>query len=141
LEQAVAGWQRHQWQFGHIPRADNVAPAVWVALDGLDHIGNLIDLIAAIPIEPASPLCRINWPKLPIRASPFIPYRHAILLAQIIRVCAAGKEPQEFAGHRFEVDSLRRNDRKAVCKVKSHLIAERGSSAGSSSVGFRRAVA
>ena len=44
LEQGVAGHQRHLVELGHVPGADDDAPAVGVGLELLHHLGDLVDV-------------------------------------------------------------------------------------------------
>lgn len=46
LEQGVTGRQRHGIDVGDVPGRDEVAPGVGIALDRLDHLGDLVDLSA-----------------------------------------------------------------------------------------------
>lgn len=103
----------------------------------LNHIHHVLYLVdsAAVVIGPRTPLMSVNRTKLAILVSPLVPYTHAMLL-QVVNVGVATQEPQQFVDYRLEVQFLCCQQRKSVCHVKSHLVAEHAHGAGSGAVGL-----
>ena len=79
LEQQVAGSQRHARDVRHIPRRNDQPSRIRVGLDGLDHLGDLVDR-AAVASRPGSPLHSVYGSEIAGGIGPFIPNGHPVVL-------------------------------------------------------------
>ena len=134
LEQAVAGREGHLVHFGRVPGAHEHAAGVRIALDGVNHLGKLVDG-AAVRGGPAAPLVAIDRPQVSVFVGPLIPDGDAVVL-EILHVGIAGDEPQEFVDDGFQVDFLGGEEGEALGQVETHLIAENTLGAGAGAVLF-----
>jgi len=71
LKQAMTRRERHLVDIGRVPRADDMAAGIWISLDGLDDIFDLINDLAFRPF-PAPPLLAVNGAKIDLRCSFFV---------------------------------------------------------------------
>ena len=103
----------------------------------LYHIHHVLYLVdsATVVVGPRTPLMSVHRTEFAILVSPLVPYAHTVLL-KIVYVSVAAQEPQQFVDNRLEVQFLGCQQRKSVCHVKSHLVAEYALSAGSGAVGL-----
>ena len=132
LEQAVAGWQRHLVHFRRIPGRNDMPTAIGLGFDGLDQVGDLVDL-APIRRWPAAPLAAIDRAEISIVVRPFVPDLDAALL-QPAHICLATYEPQQLINDGLEMQLLGRQQRKALRKIEAHLVAEERARAGTGAV-------
>ena len=70
---------------------------------------------------------------------PFVPYAYTVFL-QVVHVCVAGEEPQQFVYDRFEMQFLGCDQRKSVGEIETHLVAEHRFRARAGTVGFHGSV-
>ena len=138
LEQAVARGERHLRNVSRVPCRHDQSPAVRVAADLGDDVGDLVDG-ASVRGGPTAPLAAVDGAEFTCRVGPFIPDRDAVV-AQVADVGVASQEPDQFVHDRFNVQFLRRHQRKAVGEVEPHLVAKHRSRAGAGAVGLGRAV-
>ena len=134
LEERMAGRQRHGFDFGRIPRGDDVAAAVGLAADLVDDARNLVDG-AAIGRAPVAPLRAVDAPEITLCIGPFVPDGDAVLL-EPADVGVAAQEPEEFVDDRFEMDFFGGEQREALPEREPGLRAEEGARAGAGAVGF-----
>ncbi len=115
----MAGGQRHQLDFTRIPGRHEMAAALRVFLDLLDHPVDLVDG-SAIGGAPVAPLRAINPAQIPLGIGPFIPDRHSMLL-EILDVGIALQEPEQLIYDGFEVQLLGRQQREAFAQREARL--------------------
>ena len=130
----MAWHEGHLVEVGHVPGADDDAPAVGVALECVHDLCDLIDM-AATRFGPAAPLHAIDRAEVTILARPFVPDRAAALL-QPFDVAPALQKPQQLDDDGLEKDLFGGDERKALAQVKSHLVAEDAAGAGAGAVVF-----
>jgi hypothetical protein len=70
-------------KIGHIPSADNDAPGVGIAFEGINDLGNLVDVLS-IGSGPAAPLNTIHRAQVAIFFGPFVPDGDASLFKPIV---------------------------------------------------------
>src|SRR5690606_14528434 len=112
---------------------DDVAAAVGTIADGVDDIGELVDM-AAIRCRPAPPLAAIDRAEIAVLVGPFVPDRDAALL-QPAYIGFAANEPEQFVDDRLAMQLLGCDQRKALREIEAHLVAEDRPRAGSCAVG------
>lgn len=122
LEQAVTGRQRHLVHKRRVPGRHDVTPRIRVCLDALDEFGHLVDMPAVI-IRPGAPLRAIDRPEVPVLIGPLVPDADTVLL-EIADIGIALQEPEQFVNDRPQMQPLRRDDREAIGKIETHLMAE-----------------
>ena len=134
----MAGHQGHLGEFGHVPCADNDAARVRVAFQGLNDLGDLVN-VAAIRRGPAAPLHAIDRPQVTVLARPLVPNRDAAL-AQPVVVAGPGEKPQQLLNDGAQVHLLGGDQRKALVQVKPHLVAKHALGARARAVPFGHAL-
>lgn len=88
LEEGVAGRQIHVLDVCHIPSRYDDASAVWIVLDGIDGLLNLVNK-SAIIIRPGTPLIAVNVAEVArFGVCPFVPDAYTSLL-QPLGICVA----------------------------------------------------
>src|SRR4051812_15531738 len=85
------------------------------------------------------PLIAIDGAKLALVVGPFIPDADATLL-QPFHIGVAAQEPEQLIDDGFEMQLLRREERKALREAKAQLPAEHRERAGARTVGFTGAM-
>src|SRR3546814_554405 len=108
LEQAVTWRQGHNLDLRRVPRGDDMAPAVWIPLQILNHLGDLVDRtlnqfvisetianhfdcfkLSIVIVEirdkfgcawPRPPLFAIDWSQFAVLVCPFIPNGNAVIM-------------------------------------------------------------
>src|SRR5260221_14633484 len=88
---------------------------------------------------PGAPLVAVPRAELAALVGPFVPDAHATLL-QPLDVGVAAPEPEQLVEDGFEVQLLRREQRKALVEREAQLAAEHRERAGAGAVGLARAV-
>ena len=130
--------QRHLVDISRIPGTDDQPPRIRIALDHVDHVGDLVDA-AAVRRRPGAPLRSIDRAEIAIGVGPFVPDRNAIVF-QILDVGVAFEKPQQFVNDRFQRQLLGGQHRKAGGQIEAHLMAEDRQGAGAGAVMLFRAV-
>ena len=133
LKQRVAGWQVHFVSLARVPTRHDQSSRVWIPLNLVNEIGDLIHTIALrIITAEGAPEITVNRTEiagLPVEApgmffvGPFGPDVHS-LRAQVRFVGVAGKKPEQFFGNPAKGNLLCGYNRKALAQVKSRLITE-----------------
>ena len=128
----MAGRQGHVVDIGRVPGRDDVAAAVRVGFQALNHRRNLINH-PAVRRGPRAPLLAIDWAKLAVGVGPFIPDADTALL-QPAHIGVAAQKPKEFKDDRFLVQLLGGQQGEALGQIKAHLAAKDAQRAGAGTV-------
>src|SRR6266404_7064908 len=134
----MTGRQRHLVDLGRIPRAHNQTPARRISFHFGDHFVDLIDA-RAVFAPPIAPLRAINAAEFAFFIGPFVPNAHAMLV-EITNVGIAAQKPEQLVNNRFDVQLLRREQRKShACgtQIEARLRAEDRQCAGTGAIGAR----
>ena len=138
LEERVARRQRDLVGLLRVPARDDEAPAVRVLPDVVEHALQLIDavlLVGAVGLARGAevpPLVAVDGTEIALRAAeargllggrPLVPDAHARVL-QRLHVRLAAHEPEQLVHDRFDVELLRREERKALTQIEAHLVTE-----------------
>jgi hypothetical protein len=99
---------------------------------------NLVD-VATIRSLPTSPLVTINGPQISVLVGPFIPDGDPIFV-KIANIRITRQKPQKFMDNRLHMEFFRGQNRKALRKVKPHLMTENGTCAGACPVAAFHAI-
>ena len=91
---------------------DDVAAAVGVGADLLDHLRDLVD-VPAVGRRPGAPLVAVDRPEVAVLVGPLVPDRDAAVL-QPLHVGVAAQEPQQLGEDRPGVDLLGGHQREAL---------------------------
>src|SRR5690606_16793226 len=83
--------------------------------------------------RPGAPLRAVDGSEIAVFVGPLVPDGDAILL-EIGDIGVTPQEPQQFMDDRPQMQLFRRQDRKAGCEVKAHLVAENGARTGAGAV-------
>src|SRR5215510_554315 len=124
--------QSHLRKLADVPRADDQSARVWIGLDLIDHLTDLIDRLA-VGRSPRSPLRPVDRTQFAILIGPLVPNVDAMVL-KILDVGVAAQKPKELVDDRLYVQLLGGQNREAFRKIKSHLIAEHRAGAGSCAI-------
>ena len=132
------------WRQGHlvdetrVPGADDVTAAVGVVLQLLDELDDLV-CRRAVGVGPRAPLVTVDRPEVSVLVGPFIPDGDPIFV-EIADIRIARQKPQKFVDNRLHMEFFRGQHRKALRKVKPHLMAENGTCAGACPVAAFHAI-
>ena len=110
-------------------------------LDKIKHIADLIDGTVRIigrGRRPATPLSAVYGTQIAVLIGPFVPNMHIALL-QPTHVRGTFQEPQQLIGKSLEKHRLRREQRKILAQVESHLLAEQADGTSARTIGLQRA--
>lgn len=122
LEQQTARRQRRIGDFGNIPGADDVATAIWVGLQNLQRLCNLIDVVP-IRSRPGAPLYAVDRTEVAIVVYPLVPDSHsAVLKPPDVRVAA--EEPQQPIRDGLQVHLFNGSQWGTLAQTKVQLVAE-----------------
>lgn len=130
----MTGRQLHLRNVGHVPCRDNHAARIGIVFDLLQHLGDLVDVLA-VGCRPGAPLVTVDRSEVAFGIGPFVPDRDAIVF-QVSGVGRAGQEPDQFMNDRFQVQLLGGDQREAFLQIEAHLVAEYRTGAGAGAVGF-----
>ena len=87
----------------------------------LDRINGSLNLVNSSPRPlPRTPLLTVHGPEIAVSVGPLIPDGD-LLIFEILNVGIAFKKPEELVYDRFKVNLLRRDKRKSVRDIESHL--------------------
>src|SRR6185369_7551840 len=98
---------------------DDLPPRIWIALDELDQVRDLVD-VAAVCRLPVAPLLAVDRTEIAALVGPLIPDSN-VALFQPLDVGVAPQKPQQFDDDRAQVELLGREQRETVRKVEAHL--------------------
>ena len=93
LEESMARWQSHIFDFAHIPGTDNQAAGIRVILNLLDNLSDLINM-AAIGGWPATPLRPVHRPEVSFFVGPLIPDGYAVFF-QVADISITTQKPEQ----------------------------------------------
>ncbi len=139
LEERMAGHERHLVELGHVPCAHDDAAAVWVALEGVYELLNLVN-VAAIGGGPAAPLHAVHGAKVAVFSCPFVPNRH-IAFFQPVVVAGASQEPQQLLNDGAQVNLFGGHEREAFVQIETHLVAKHALGARAGAIGLGNTLA
>lgn len=139
LEEAVARWQCHFFDFCGVPCRDHHPPTVGMVADKVYDLCYLVNGLAVFR-GPRTPLMAVDRAKVAgVWVSPFIPYTYTMVL-KVTDIGVAGKKPKEFVNNALQMEFLCGEERKAIGKVETHLVAEDAAGSRSRTVCFLNAV-
>ncbi len=138
LKHRVAGHEGHLLELPHVPRIHDHAAAIGVLFQKLDGLRDLVNHAPVLGF-PAAPLLSVHGTEIALRIRPFVPNADAVRL-QIVDIGVALEEPEQFMDDGLDVDLFRRDERKTLRKVETHLVTEDALGPGASAVGFGGAV-
>lgn len=124
LKHEVAGRQRHFLDVRHVPRAHDMAPGVGIGFDAVDHVRDLVVLLA-IRAFPASPLRAVHGTQVAFFIRPFVPDGDLVLV-QVLNVGIALQKPEQFMDDAAQVQLLRGQAGESRGEVVARLLAEDG---------------
>ena len=139
LEEGVAGHQRHLVQLGHVPGADDDAARVGVGLEGLDHVGDLVD-VAAVGRGPAAPLHAVDRARGRRRRAPTRPRWCTPRSCSHLTLLSPRRNHSSSTMMALQKHLLGGDQRKAFVQVEAHLVAEHAARAGAGAVALAHAV-
>ena len=149
LEERVARRERDLVGLFRVPARDDETAAVRLLLDVVEHALQLIDAVVLVgpvglprgaEVPPLVPVDGSEVALLPSEARrllgsrPLVPDADARVL-QRLHVRLAAHEPEQLVDDRFDVELLRREERKALTQVEAHLMTEDAASAGAGAIG------
>ena len=108
-----------------------------VFLQALDESDDLIE-VTAVMGWPGAPLIAVNRSEIAVRVGPLVPDVNAVFL-EIGNIGIALEEPEQFMDDRLEMQFLRRQDRKAIGQIETHLVTEDRPRTGAGAVAAVRA--
>ena len=114
--------KRHLIYVCRVPRTHNMTARIWIRFYRLDDSFDLIENFAFWAL-PASPLLAINWPKVTIFISPFVPNTNAIFF-KVTNIRIASQKPDKLMDYGFLMQFFGRDHGKPFGQIKSHLIAK-----------------
>ena len=138
LKERMAGHECHLVELGHVPCAHDDAAAVGVGFEGVNDLLNLVN-VAAIWCGPAAPLHAIHRTEVTIFAGPLVPNGDVAFFEPVV-VARSRQEPQQLLDDGAQVNLFGGHQRKALVKVKAHLVAKHALGARACAVGFGNAV-
>jgi len=130
----VAGRERHRRQLADVPGADDVAAAVGIGADRLDHTLDLVD-VTAVRGGPGAPLVAVDGPEVAGGVRPLVPDRDAVRM-QPVDVGRTPQEPQQLTEDAAGVQLLGGQQREALGEVEAHLVTEDAARPGAGAVGL-----
>ena len=122
LKQTVARGESHPVHFARVPSRHYLAARRGVGFKSVNQRFDLIDA-AAVGSFPMTPLLTVNRPKIAIVVRPIIPDAD-LIFGEPFGIRVAVQKPQQFIDDGAQMQFLRRDQRKTMCQVETHLVAK-----------------